>query len=168
MQDMLGKPTDAAELIGAVARHVWSRAAPAMPAQAARHAPVQGETAQDGSALGEPVLSEARLAELRENLPPETLAELVEACLADLHERMPALRAALTSADAHAIELEAHAMAGVAGGYGMAGLDARLRAILTAARRGDAGSAAARAGDLERELECAGVALREALRPETV
>jgi signal transduction histidine kinase/CheY-like chemotaxis protein len=173
MQDMLGKPTDPAELIDALGRHVWSAGAPAAPTEPASQPraecePAEPEPAEREPAEREPLLSEARLADLRDNMPPGVLGSLVDACLTDLHEHMPALRQALTSADASAIEQEAHAMAGVAGGYGMAALESRLRAVLTAARLGDARDAAAKAGDLERELERAGAALREALRPETV
>jgi CheY-like chemotaxis protein len=163
MQDMLGKPTDPAELIEAVGRYVWS-----VPTPSPQSAQREPQPAGSGPTRRDAVLSDARLTELRESLPAGVLGSLVDTCLADLRERMPMLRQALACADAEAIEMEAHAMAGVAGVYGMAGLEGRLRAILTAARRGETGKAATVAGDLDRELERSGAALREALRPETV
>ena len=78
------------------------------------------------------------------------------------------LRRGLAQGDARAIEGEAHAMAGVAATYGMQALERRLRAVLQAAQQGDARGALAKAGDLERELDDAERALRDALQPELV
>ncbi|MBV8575372.1 MAG: response regulator, partial [Acetobacteraceae bacterium] len=163
MQGILGKPADFPELIDVMARHVWSIRVPTPEQPEPVSGPEPGP-ASDG-ALHAP-LDWSRLTDLRENLPPGSLGSLVESCLRDLRERLPLLRQALATADAEAIEGEAHAMVGIAGTYGMASLEARLRSILIAARRGDAREAAEGARDLERELERAGAALREALHIE--
>ena len=84
------------------------------------------------------VLSYARIHKLRTNLPPEIFVNLMEESRSDLEHRLPALRRAVTSGNSGAITAHAHAMVGMAAGYGMAALENRLRTILAAARDGDA------------------------------
>jgi HPt (histidine-containing phosphotransfer) domain-containing protein len=115
-----------------------------------------------------PVLAAARLEELRLHLAPTMLGKLVEDGLLDLQTRLPALRDALGSGDADAIVEVAHAMAGVAGGYGMAALEARLRAVMTAVRGVRPADAVTVAEALETDLAQAAAALRESLRIEMV
>lgn len=158
MQGVLGKPVDAADLIAALARHVWSARLPSPPDRP-EQLKDEGRT---------PTLYEDRIAELRQGIPPARLETLADACLGDLWDRMPALRSALVAGDAGAIESEAHAMAGVAGGYGLTALEQRLRAVLAASRRGPVADAVAIGEDLERELERADTALRQAFRPAMV
>lgn len=130
MDGILGKPVSLTELLGVLDRHVWSghTAAPASPTTPADGSQQSGTT---------PVLAASRIDELRTNLPPETFANLVEECLADMDHRLPALRRALTAGAPGAVSAHAHALVGVAAGYGMAALETRLRAIMTAARAGD-------------------------------
>jgi signal transduction histidine kinase/DNA-binding NarL/FixJ family response regulator len=130
MDGILGKPVSLAELLGVLDRHVWS----APTAAAASLTAVAEGSEQSGTT---PVLAASRIDELRTNLPPETFANLVEECLADMDHRLPALRRALTAGAPGAVSAHAHALVGVAAGYGMAALEARLRAIMTAARAGD-------------------------------
>jgi hypothetical protein len=59
-------------------------------------------------------------------------------------------------------------MAGVAGGYAMAALEMRLRAVMEAARLHNAAAAVAMAEDLELDLAQAAAALRDSLRIELV
>ncbi len=106
--------------------------------------------------------------ELRQHLAPTVLGKLVEECLRDLEQRLPALRDALGAGDTDAILLVAHAMAGVAGSYAMAALEAKLRQVMQAASRHDAGAAVSLAEDLETDLAQAAAALRNSLRIETV
>jgi hypothetical protein len=84
-----------------------------------------------------PVLSADRLMELRGNLPLTTFVSLIEECLADMDNRMPALRSAFATGSPSAITAHSHAMVGMAAGYGMAALEARLRSVTAAARAGD-------------------------------
>jgi HPt (histidine-containing phosphotransfer) domain-containing protein len=114
------------------------------------------------------VLATARLDELRRHLAPAILAKLVEDGLLDLQQRLPALRDALGSGDAAEILSVAHAMAGVAGGYAMAALEMRLRAVMEAARRQNTAAAVAVAEDLEANLTQAAAALRDSLHIEMV
>jgi hypothetical protein len=79
------------------------------------------------------------------------------------------LRRALTAGAPGAVSAHAHALVGVAAGYGMAALEARLRAIMTAARAGDLtplGPSVVTA--LEIEFAEAARTLRAMLRQETV
>ena len=78
---------------------------------------------------GIPILSAERVDELRSNLPREELVEMVEECISDMFHRLPALRRSLAAGSSGAITAQAHAMVGMAGGYGMAVLEARLRAM---------------------------------------
>ncbi len=119
---------------------------------------------EDESEEGMPILSAERVVELRTNIQREELADMVEECISDLYRRLPALRRALTVGSPGAISAQAHAMVGMAGGYGMAVLEARLRAILTAvrARRLDTIDGASEV--VESDLTRAAAALRRALR----
>ena len=59
-------------------------------------------------------------------------------------------------------------MAGVAGSYGMAALDAKMRAVMAAARQHGPEAAANIADDVEGDLARAAAALRDFLSIETV
>jgi HPt (histidine-containing phosphotransfer) domain-containing protein len=96
------------------------------------------------------------------------LGGMVEECLIDLQARLPALRRALASGSSEEVVAQAHAMVGMAAGYGMAALEARLRTLMQAARGSDTATAAALADALDSELTRAATALREALAIETV
>ena len=96
-----------------------------------------------------PAVEEPRLAELRANLAPEMLADLVDQCLRDLEARLPALQAAVAAGEARQIEAEAHAMAGMAASYAMAALEVRLRRLMQAGRAGDLAAARAAASGLK-------------------
>jgi signal transduction histidine kinase/DNA-binding NarL/FixJ family response regulator len=114
------------------------------------------------------VLSAARVGELRNSLPGEMLGGMVEECLIELQARLPTLRRAMESGNSNEVVAEAHAMVGMAAGYGMAALEARLRALMLAARSSDTARAAALAAELDVELSMAANALREALSIEMV
>ena len=116
-----------------------------------------------------PVLAAGRIDELRTNLSPETFASLVEECLVDMDHRLPALCRALAAGALGAIVAHAHALVGMAAGYGMAAMEVRLRAIMAAARDGDLtplGPAVVAA--LEADFAEAARTLRELLRKELV
>jgi signal transduction histidine kinase/CheY-like chemotaxis protein len=145
------------EFTGAIARDVWLANEPgsrmgSMPG-------LDGETEE-----GVPILDAGRVAELRANIRPEELGEIVEECIADLFHRLPALRRALAARARGAIAAQAHAMVGMAGGYGMAVLEARLRAILVAVRLRRLDTIDGAAEVVEADLNRAAAALRRAVR----
>jgi signal transduction histidine kinase/ActR/RegA family two-component response regulator len=159
------KPASLVQLLDAIGRHAWpGRVAPA-PATAGEPLPA-GEP--PASKSGVPVLAAARLEELRRHLAPDILGKLVEGSLLDLQQRLPALRDALGGRDAEAILMAAHAMAGVAGSYGMAALEARLRAVMEAAHHRNSAAAMLLAEDLESDVAQAAAALRDSLHIELV
>ena len=87
----------------------------------------------------------------------------------DLDHRLPALRRAITAGNPGAITAHAHAMVGMAAGYGMAALETRLRMILAAARDGDTLTlSAAAVNEVEADLAEAARMLREISLTEVV
>ena len=157
MNGMLGKPVALQELLDVIGRYVWPYRSDHVPTEP--------------SVISEPalssVLSAKRLDELRATLPADTLANLVEECLVELAERLTALQDALQREVPQHIIAQAHAMAGMAAEYGMAALEARLRALLRAVN--DEPAVFATVGDdLEADMILAANALREALHIEMV
>ncbi len=162
MNAVLSKPASLAEMIHILAQHAWPGAVRGV--QRAEDAAVISSV----SVAEAPVLAAARLEELRQHLSPTTLGKLVEDCLLDLRTRLPQLHTAFGDGDIEEIISVSHTMAGVAGSYGMAALDAKMRAVMTAAREQGSGAAAAAADDVEADLARAAAALRDFLRIETV
>jgi CheY-like chemotaxis protein len=154
MSDILVKPVEPDALIEMLGRLVWRH-------RPTRQPPAPPPPAEEPSTAA--LLAASRLAALRANLPPATLADLAEAAIAELGERLQPLQQALSSGDALAIEAEAHAAAGIAGGYGMGALEARLRAIVTTARGGRMADAASQAAELLDLLGRSAEALRHAV-----
>lgn len=160
MDGLLGKPVSLAELLKALREHVWSGA------------PVANDTneqADDPPLIDNAVaLSVERIEELKGNLPPATLVALVEECLRDLDHQIPALRRALANGATGAIVAHAHTMVGSAAGYGLIGLENRLRAIMTAVRQGDIDSLDRSVmDDVENEFMQSSRMLREIIYAET-
>src|SRR5262249_43975348 len=114
------------------------------------------------------VLSRDRISELRRSLPAEMLGAMVEECLTDLRARLPELQRLIAAGERQQVVSEAHAMVGMAAGYGMAALEQHLRALMQAARSGDGATVTAGAALLDAELSRAATALREALVPALV
>jgi CheY-like chemotaxis protein len=156
MDEVLAKPVAPDALIAVLGRLVW------------HHQPVTLPPEPSRASAAPPLLAAARLAELRANLPPATLADLVEQAIAELTERLAPLQAALESGDMAAIGAEAHAMAGLAAGYAMAALEVRLRAIMSAARAGNAAEVASHGADVPSLLARSTAALRNAVSSELV
>jgi CheY-like chemotaxis protein len=163
MNRLLSKPVALTDMVQALADLAW------------RGLPERSTTlfAAAASAARSPVLSAERVGELRSSLPGEMLGGMVEECLVDLQARLPELRRAMQAGNAEEVATQAHAMVGMAAGYGMAALEARLRALMLAARgmaaRGsDTARAATLAAELDNELGMAADALREALSIEMV
>jgi CheY-like chemotaxis protein len=155
MNGVLGKPVSLPELQIALLRHVW-RGHPAGGITVSRAAPAKDDA--------DAILAMDRIDELRTNLPPAVLTTLVEQCLTDLEERMPPFRRALAAGIAFEIESQAHTIAGVAAGYGLAALEAKARAIMAAAKAGDTEAFATVFAETEAELARGGSALREILQ----
>jgi CheY-like chemotaxis protein len=141
----------------AIAQHVWLNRSfgPTL-----RSMPGLDDETEEGI----PILSAERLLELRSNIPREELLEMVEECISDLFHRLPPLRRALAVGALGAITSQAHAMVGMAGGYGMAVLEARLRAILIAVRGRRLDTIDGAASVVEADLTRAAAALRRTLR----
>jgi CheY-like chemotaxis protein len=156
MNDMLVKPVELDALIAVLGRLVW-RDRPANPSG--------NMTEPSGASPAQPLLKPSRLAELRANLMPAVLSDLVEQSITELTERLTPLRAALSAGDGKLIEAQAHAMAGLAGSYAMAALEARLHAIVEAIRGGTTVPGAA-AADLDALLARSAGALRRAVDTE--
>jgi CheY-like chemotaxis protein len=148
MNEMLGKPVRPTEMFDMLARTSWHTETP-KPAPAA-------ETI--------PVLDTIRLADLQRGLPAATLVSLLEQCLADMRRRMSLLREAITLGHAQDIEEAAHAIAGMAGTYGLAAVDHRMRAIMNAAKHQDLTTATSTATTMDADLAAATEAIRLHLR----
>jgi signal transduction histidine kinase/ActR/RegA family two-component response regulator len=156
MDGLLGKPVSLPELLDTIGRHVWHTEPDALPE------PPVAVTGAHGEAT--PLLATDRVTELRDNLPAEMLNTLIDECLTDLENRLPALRRALNTGALAAISAQAHAMVGMAAGYGMAALESTLRSIMDAAREGQVQSDLAAV--VEDELNRSAAALRKALQKE--
>jgi signal transduction histidine kinase/CheY-like chemotaxis protein/HPt (histidine-containing phosphotransfer) domain-containing protein len=158
---LLPKPVTMAALLEALGTHVW---------RAPRHCAgsVGGPPALDeGNAPARPVLSVDRIGELQATLPPATFATLIEECLVDMDHQLPALRRALAAGAPGAIAAHAHALVGMAAGYGMVSLEHRLRSVMDAARGDDLGSLGTTViADVEHDFKQAADGLRELLRTE--
>ncbi|MDE2006806.1 MAG: PAS-domain containing protein [Rhodospirillales bacterium] len=151
MQELLAKPASRDLLLDALARHAGLDA----PARAA--APEQDSVGGAGN------LSALRLAELRETLAPEALARVTEECLDELSRRLGLLALASERRDGAASLAEAHAMAGLAGGYGLIALEREARLAMRAVREGRWDDPALDAARLGRELAASAEALRRAV-----
>lgn len=128
MDDMLGKPIRPAALFELVNSYVGS------PTRMARFAEAPVALAANDSP---DVIDDARLGELRQGLPPAVVMSLVDQCLDDIRQRLPALKTALAGGEHKPIEMAAHALGGMAASYGLAAFDARMRRIIRHARAGE-------------------------------
>ena len=79
-------------------------------------------------------LDTSRIATLREGLPPGMFTRLLNQCVVEIKQRLPALMAA--DADADTLREAAHALAGMAGSYGLAAFEREMRAVIRAAEAG--------------------------------
>ena len=154
MNDMLSKPVEVPTLLAAIARRAW-------PGHPARELARPGPAADDSATTA--ALDAPRLAELRANLVPDLLARLVDQCLRDLADRLPTLHGAVADGRLGQIEAEGHAMAGMAGSYAMAALEARLRRLTLAARDADMATIIEAEAGMEEDLVRTDAALRSIL-----
>jgi two-component system sensor histidine kinase/response regulator len=149
MNAVLAKPVRPREMFDMLSRVAGTLPAPA-PAAAPSH----------DAALVDP----ARLADLQHGLPSGTFEALLEACIADIRVRMPQLHAALAAANADAAQEVAHALAGMAGSYGLTVFEQRMRAVIAASAAGDVAGAMAKARGMEVELDRSAELCRALLR----
>ncbi len=156
MDDLLGKPVRPQEMFATIGRL-------ALRPRAVRK-PLASVSPAEALAAPNAVLDDERLSDLRRSLPAVTLLTLVDQCLDEMRARMPALRDALASGKGTDIDNAAHALAGMAGSYGLAAMNRRLRRIMDAARAGDIVGAEEAATRIEGDLAAAGEAIRMHLR----
>ncbi len=156
IDEIMTAPPGLRDLTDAIARHVWLTGTAGRGGNA-------GAGWEDEAEEGIPILSSARILELRANIQTDQLNDMAEECIADLTHRLPALRRSLAAGSPGAITAHAHAMVGMASGYGMTALEARLRAILTAARDQRLDTIDGAADTVEHDLTRASVTLRRAL-----
>ncbi len=123
MVDLVGKPIDRMALLAVMSRHIWQGRRVNVPTLVAT--PMRPLPA--GSDL--PALDPDRLAAWRDGLPDLVGEALLSDCLRQLREMTPELNAALQVMDRPSIQRVAHAMAGVSGNYGLAALEALVKAI---------------------------------------
>ena len=158
---VLLKPVSPPELLAVLGRYAWQGFPGVQPLL-----PVNNEQTVQDMKVEQPILAEDRIEELRTHLPRATLVPMVEECLTDLENRLPALRNALQRGTGAAIAAHAHAMVGMAAGYGMASLESKLRAVMTAARDGETDGFDGTAAEVKIELDRTAIALRDALHDE--
>jgi signal transduction histidine kinase/DNA-binding response OmpR family regulator len=132
LDDVLEKPASLPDLLRVLQTHVWAGDPHHGRSKATADVP---DFAQPAATMA--VLDQDRINELATNLPPELFLSLIEACLLDLDNQLPALRRALTVGAPASVSVHAHAMVGTAAGHGMSALERRLRTIMDAAHRGD-------------------------------
>lgn len=145
MQGMLSKPVRSEELTDAIAGVLAPGAR--RPVRNATPAPAAArEAVRDG------LLDLPRLEDLRGGLPAGLFAELAQQCVVDMRERMMELHEALELGVFDRIDAAAHALAGMAGSYGMAAVERRMRRIMEAARLHDGPMARGAAVAMTEEL----------------
>lgn len=154
IDDILADPPSLSDLLGAIHKHVW---------QSAGTTGTEPVAVEEEMEEGIPILSAERISELRANIQAAELASMVEECIIDLQYRLTPLRRALASASIGTIQTEAHAMVGVAAGYGMQVVAARLRAIILAAKEARLYTIDGAADVVEADLARAAAALRRVL-----
>jgi CheY-like chemotaxis protein len=148
MNGVLTKPVRPAELFDTIAAIVGPPALPVVPATLPP--PAAGLRAM------------ARLTDLQRDLPDGLFASLAEQCFSDIRLRLPRLHQALARGDAAGVSNEAHALAGMAGSYGLAGFERRPRDIMRLAAAGDLPAAAG--ADIDGEFNRDADELRTVLR----
>jgi len=131
--------------------------------QAPRRDAVPRLAASADAAAG--LLDTERLAELQHGLPPGVFAGLVEQCLTDLRSRAGTLCQYIDRGEPIAAAASAHAIAGLAGSYGLAAVARRVREVQHCARQGNLIAARELGTGLETELDRSADALRALLQP---
>jgi signal transduction histidine kinase/ActR/RegA family two-component response regulator/HPt (histidine-containing phosphotransfer) domain-containing protein len=152
MNLLLAKPIRPDDLSEALAAIVWPVTA---------HLPA----APTASAVPPSLIDTVRLADVQRGLPAGLFAVLVDQCIGDMRARLLLLRQALDAGDADAVTHAAHALAGMAGGYALAALERRMRAVMTAGKSGDMVAVAAELVGLDHELDRSAELVQSLLQP---
>ncbi len=129
MNDLVPKPVERVMLMRALAKHVWAGHRPtpmaqrqAPPAAAPEAAPVRRDATIDV----------ARVQSWRSGLRAAVCDALFTDCLRQLRDMATPLHTALRLHDPAAIKRATHSIVGVAGNYGLSGLEATARSIAVA------------------------------------
>ena len=124
MDDLVPKPVERATLLAALARHVWAgrRGGPNVPRRVGIPPPAAVVRRPEA-------IDAAQMASWRSGLPASVCNALFADCVRQLRDMLPELRTALQQRDKLALKRVTHTMSGVAGNYGLAGLDAAVRVI---------------------------------------
>ncbi len=109
------------------------------------------------------LLDAARLEDLRQGLPPGLFEELAQQCIVDMRERMMDLHEAVDTSALTQIGTAAHALAGMAGSYGMAAVERRMRRLMAASQAADTAACRAAAEGMDDELQRTEAQLRGAV-----
>lgn len=136
----------------------------AMPPPAASRPPPPAAGVPNEGLPDEGLIDATRLADLQRGLPQGLFRSLAEQCFDDIRVRMAGLRRGLEELDATVVSSEAHALAGMAGGYGLAGFERRMRAIMRASGAGDLATATVAAEGIDHLLDRSAETLRALLR----
>jgi len=150
MQGMLTKPVTLATLADLLAECLQP------PGQARQIVP---------AARDRRLLDVVRLAELQRGLPEGLFVELVDEALGEMGARLGSLHAALQAGLVGEAIAEAHALAGIAGSYGLIEFEQQMRRVTIAARAADNAAAAAAGDGMAANLDRSASALRAMLRP---
>ena len=124
MDDLVPKPVERASLLAAIARHVWAgrRGGPSIPLRIL-------DSAKPAAPRPTEAVDLARVAAWRSGLPAPVCDALFTDCIRQLRNMLPDLHAALSRQDKPAFKRVTHTMTGVAGNYGLSGLEAAVRAL---------------------------------------
>ncbi len=162
MQAMLSKPVRPEELTEAMAAALAPGAPPVRAVTPQQLPPLRRE--MPGTSGPVALLNVERLAELRDGLPPGLFEELAHQCVVDMRERMMDLHDAVETGMLDRVGGAAHALAGMAGSYGMQAAEQRMRRLMEAARSGDSMLCREVAEGMDQELQRTDAALTEAVR----
>jgi CheY-like chemotaxis protein len=161
MVGVLAKPVRPIELMETIARLTDPRLSAPGPTHTrdTAHAAASEPAAENLALIDTP-----RLAELQQGLPPGLFASLFEQCLTDIQARLPVLRGALDAGDPATITSHAHALAGMAGSYGLAAVEKRMRGMMRDASAGNIDLARAAAAGIDNEVDSSADTIRAVLR----
>ncbi len=152
MVDLVPKPVERATLLAAIGRHVWAgrRGGP-------RVLPIPA-LVRPGLVRPIEAVDLARVASWRTGLPASVCDALFTDCIRQLRAMVPDLRGAIMRRDRPALKRITHAIVGVAGNYGLAGLEAAVKGL--ALRNPDDMDAATEAAAVASEIDRAAEAVR--------
>lgn len=124
MIDLVPKPVERTALAAVLANHVWAgRRADVAVLPIQQHRPPPADT------WAEPAIDLARVASLRNGLPPEVCDGLFADSIQQLRDMVSALDSALQLQDQLASKRVTHAMVGVAGNYGFAAIENLIKIV---------------------------------------